>query len=321
MSGSDSSSFDAALLGRLLEATSPVTLEAQGRALGCAPMAVAEKVEALRRAGCRIDAHPQHGVTLRVAGLGCWVDYLQAKHGGRLGRRVVVYQSTTSTQDRARQELARAGSARAAHGTVVLADEQTAGRGRLGRIWQAPRGSSLLMTVVVDAGDTSADRLVLASACAVAEAVESLTGLNARLRWPNDVLLGEAKLAGTLLETAGACALIGIGLNVTACPDLPDHPATCLAEHGANVDRLRLADALLDRLDRALFHENDDQLHEAWRGRSALLQRRVTVTSGGRQLIGRVLDVDVEHGLMLAVEGGPHVVLPSATTSLVKVHG
>ncbi len=320
MSPSGESSIDAALLERLLAATGPMTLEALGRALDCAPMEAARRVETLRQAGCRIDAHPQQGMTLIETGLGCWADYLQARHAGRLGRRIVVYRSTTSTQDRARQELARADSPQAAHGTVVLADEQTAGRGRLGRSWLTRAGGALLMTVVVDAGETAADRLVLASACAVAQAVEQLVGLHARLRWPNDVLLGEAKLAGTLLETAERCALIGVGINVSDCPDLPDHPATCLAERSAAVDRLRLADVLLDQLDRALFDEDDDELHEQWRQRSSLLQRRVTVTSGDRTLTGRVLDVDVEHGLMLAVEDGPHIVLPAATTSLMRMH-
>ena len=206
------------------------------------------------------------------------------------------------------------------HGTAVLADAQTAGRGRLGRQWLAEPGEALLMTVILKAGPLSSDRLLLASACAVSQTVEKMCGVATQLRWPNDVLLDGAKLAGILLERVGGCDLVGIGVNVHGQPALADQPTACLARTGRTVDRLMLADRLMDRLDEALFHDDEARLHTSWRQRSALLQRRVTVRAAGTSLTGRVIDVDVEHGLLLAVEHGPPVVLPAATTSLVAVH-
>jgi BirA family biotin operon repressor/biotin-[acetyl-CoA-carboxylase] ligase len=259
-------------------------------------------------------------MTLEKVGLACWSDYLEPRHAGRMGRRVIVYQQTASTQNLARHLVDGVADPGHWHGTVIAADHQTAGRGRLGRSWFSEPGSAVLMTIIVDQGCLTSDRLMLASAVGLADAIESVCSLNPRIRWPNDLLVGTGKLAGLLVETVNRLVLIGLGMNVhplAADQARLDQPTTSLADHGAAVDRLRLIDAIFDCLDTALYRTDAEQLAEQWRRRSSLLQQRVTARCGNRTLTGRVIDIDPQHGLLLEVERGPVITLPAATTSLV----
>lgn len=319
---------DTALLHALLEATAPMTAQTLALRLNIAPVAVPQRLHALRQAGCDIDEHPQHGVTLRSAGLGCWADYIEPRHAHRIGARLIVYRETTSTQDIARQLAAAGGGGRdqfrGLDGHVIVADHQTAGRGRLGRRWLTTPGAGLLLTAIVEHQTASVDRLMVGSCCAAASAIEQLTGLHIGVRWPNDLLIDSAKLAGILVETAGPLALIGIGINVHGQPEsLPPDPtsptrsATSLAQHSPAVDRLRLLDHLLTALHRALRQSTDADLVTFWKERSTLLQRRVTVDAAGRRLTGRVIDLDPAAGLLLQTDRGAITPLPAQTTSLI----
>ncbi len=145
----------------------------------------------------------------------------------------------------------------APEGAVAVADEQTAGRGRLGRRWEAPRGTSLLLSVVLRPR-VPPDRLPelsLVAGAAVAEAIAATTRLEPELKFPNDVLLGGRKVAGVLAEAAGGRVVLGIGVNVSqgrdGLPARANLPPTSLAlELGAPVDRRLLLAELLARLER-----------------------------------------------------------------------
>jgi BirA family biotin operon repressor/biotin-[acetyl-CoA-carboxylase] ligase len=316
-----SPAVDPRLLELLLAAASPTPLDAVAARLSLPVREVARRIESLRAAGCVFDAHPQQGVRLVNSGLEVWSDFLEPRHAGQIGRKVTVYRQTTSTQDVARQ---LSGGSAEHDGHVVVADHQTAGRGRLGRRWFGFPAGALLFTVVVRRKNLTVDRLMLGSCCAAAQAVEQFTGLSVQIRWPNDLLIAGRKLAGILVEAAGEVALIGIGLNVSVTADqLPSHDAsravvgTSLADHGFTLDRLRLLDEMLTQLERTIHHADDAALHDAWQRRSSLTQQRVTVQTGDRRLTGRVIDIDVREGLLLAAEPGGLVTLPAATTSLV----
>lgn len=308
------------LLAALLASPRPLNAAELSRSTGLDPQLVAEDVAALKRHGCRIDAHPQQGFRLLQTGLECWADYIEARHATALGRRVWVYRHTASTQDVARQLVTGAADLGAVHGTLVVADHQTAGRGRLGRRWLSRSGDQLLLTAIVRYEQPAVDRLMLASAHAVAQAAAAFVDGEVGIRWPNDVMLDGRKLAGILVERVDGAALLGIGLNVALDPNgLPDDlaPAVAsLARGGATADRLAVLDRLLGELDGALYM-SDDQLADAWRQRNMLTQQRITVETDGKAMTGRVIDIDPARGLMLAVEGGPVVPLPAATTSLV----
>jgi len=320
--------FDLDLLHELLRAGGPCSALELARRLPASPgpAAVAAHIAALERCGCRFEHHPQHGWRLLEAGLGCWADYIEPRHRNRLGHRLTLYRQTESTQARARDRLASDGPAAEHDGEVIVADHQLAGRGRLGRRWFAPPGAALLLTAIVARRSLTDDRIMLAACNALADAVEQLTPLRVGVRWPNDLMIDSAKLAGILVEAQRDAVLIGIGVNVHLDPaDLPatdaDHPiaATSLAAQGAAVDRLLLLDCLLDRLHHALHRATDAALHDGWRQRSTLLEQRVTVTHDGDEHTGRVVGLDVHHGLQLALDRGAIITLPAATTSLLRV--
>jgi BirA family biotin operon repressor/biotin-[acetyl-CoA-carboxylase] ligase len=162
---------------------------------------------------------------------------------GRFGRPYTFVDRCASTQrllDGARE------------GAVVATDEQTEGRGRLGRAWHAPAGTSLLFSIVLEpqVPGERLPELSLVAGTAVAEAVAAETGLEMRVKHPNDVLVGGRKVAGILAESAEGRVVLGIGVNVAQSRDeLPMETATSLALEGAHVDRAELLAAILERLE------------------------------------------------------------------------
>ena len=171
---------------------------------------------------------------------------------GRFGRNYRYVESTPSTQ------LLLASDA--PEGAVVVAGEQTAGRGRLGRRWLAPAGTSLLCSVQLRpavAGEQLPE-LTGVAARACADAIDALTGLTPQLKFPNDVLLGGRKTAGVLAEARDGRVVLGIGVNVNVpeeqLPAEVDHPATSLlVETGRKLDRAELLVELLERLERRYY--------------------------------------------------------------------
>jgi BirA family biotin operon repressor/biotin-[acetyl-CoA-carboxylase] ligase len=224
----------------------------------------------------------------------------------RLGTPRLHLRSTDSTNDRARA-LAIAG---APHGTLVTAGEQTAGRGRHGRTWSAPPGRGLLLSLVLR--DVPA-LLALASAVAVADVV----GEGAAIKWPNDVLLDDRKVAGILAEgrPQEGWAVLGIGVNVAVREeDLPPQVAARAAGLGLSPAAVEptLA-ALLIALERRLA-QRPDAILDAYRRRDALRGREVRWQHGrgvaaGVDAAGRLL-VDRAGGSVALDAGEVHLVAP-----------
>lgn len=131
-------------------------------------------------------------------------------------------------------------------GHWLIADRQSAGRGRLGRAWNDGKGNFMGSTVVhLTAGDPVPATLALVAGVALAKAVAALApSVNATLKWPNDLLVDGAKCAGILMERSGNSVVVGIGVNLVAAPELPDRPTAALADKGAVLDRDRFAEAL-----------------------------------------------------------------------------
>jgi BirA family biotin operon repressor/biotin-[acetyl-CoA-carboxylase] ligase len=193
-----------------------------------------------------------------------------------IGTPRVHYRVTDSTNERAK-ELADAG---ALHGTLVTADEQDAGRGRQGRVWTAPAGSAVLMSLVLRDLDERHALLPLAAAVAVCEAADFA---EPRVKWPNDVWLDGKKLAGILIEgrPQAGWAVLGIGLNVTTDtfpPELTDI-ATSLRLAGYETTPELVLCSLLESLARWIDAPPASVL-DAWRSRDALKGERVRWSDG-----------------------------------------
>ncbi len=193
---------------------------------------------------------------------------------------VQSYGSVTSTMDLA----IAAAAAGAPEGLVIVADEQTAGRGRRGRRWSSPRGAGLYLSCLLRPGtDEKSSRVVslitLGAGVAVQEGICQASGLAAELKWPNDVVVGRRKLAGILAEGLGLgsgsqAVVLGIGVNVTRAShpsDVADRATSLEEELGWVVDRWSLQEALLGALDEIyerLRRGEVDDILRAWRDRA-----------------------------------------------------
>lgn len=224
---------------------------------------------------------------------------------------------TDSTNERAK-DLARAG---AAHGTLVTADEQTAGRGRQGRSWVAPPGSAVLMSLVLRELEPGVALAPLAAAVAVCEAAEeSAPGVECRVKWPNDVWIESRKLAGILIEgrPQEGWAVLGIGLNVTATElpaELLDLATTlALASSVAAPAPEAVLARLLAALERWLAAPAAEVL-TAWRARDALLGREVHWADGA----GTAAGIDGDGGLLVDTTAG-RVTLGAGEVHLERAH-
>ena len=199
-----------------------------------------------------------------------------------------VYASIGSTNDRALELAADPAQAWA----VVIADEQTAGRGRRGAGWHSPRGAGLWMSVVLP-WSRPAPHVTLVIGLAVAEAIEEAMGdaLRVGLKWPNDLQVGRRKLGGVLCESAGAAAVAGVGINLR--PVVVDRATSLEAESGISLSASMLAGFILTTLRRraASAPTLDDVSLTALGGRDALLGRPVDTDEHGHG-IGRGIDRD-----------------------------
>ena len=241
---------------------------------------------------------------------------------------VVVADAVTSTHSLIR-EAALSG---AAAGTLLVADEQTAGRGRVGRSWWAPPGTAVLMSWVWRPAEVAAPAwgwLPLLVGVAVSRASERVTGIPMRLKWPNDVLAEPqvagargGKVAGVLLErvdtASGPAAIVGVGINVGQRGDqLPVPTATSLSLAGAaDVSRVPVLEAVLAELTDwydswrvACGDAAACELAQEYRRRSATLGRTVHVDlPGDRWLAGRAEAIEADGRLVVVDSAGRHVV-------------
>lgn len=202
----------------------------------------------------------------------------------------------------------------AAPGRVLWAGHQTGGRGRLGRQWEAPPGAGLLASVLL-AAEAIPFLSVARVALAAADACYDLTGLDVGLKWPNDLLVGERKLAGLLAEAdlGSPTIVIGIGCNVTWPPPGSRTPArresaVALSDFVARPPApAALLDGLLARLDPWLLVP-DGLVFAAYRARCATLGREVTVQLAGGTLVGMATGVTLSGELQVASSTGTQVV-------------
>jgi BirA family biotin operon repressor/biotin-[acetyl-CoA-carboxylase] ligase len=195
----------------------------------------------------------------------------------------------------------------AAEGLVVVADHQTAGRGRLDRTWEARPGSSPLVSVLLGGGTPADAHLaVVGVGVALTRAVHRVAGIDAGIKWPNDIVVADRKLAGILAEQEGAALVVGLGVNVNweaFPPELADIATACNLEAGGPVDADALLAAFLDELGTAL----DDPIasERAHRDLLVTIGRRVRVSlTRGDALEGQAVGLGVHGELEVRTDDG-----------------
>jgi BirA family biotin operon repressor/biotin-[acetyl-CoA-carboxylase] ligase len=230
---------------------------------------------------------------------------------GTIGWRVHYLQEANSTQNVA-AKLAAAG---AEHGTEVIAETQSAGRGRMGRRWHSPPGANLYTTVILrpKIAVTAVARLSLVGGVAAAQALETVAAGMVALKWPNDLWLNGRKAGGMIAEAVSdaqqrlSCVLLGIGinLNLTAAEipsELRDRATSVRIETGVLCDRVAFAAALFSKLNSRYMEfeiRGFDALRTDWEQYSALTGKRVTVVNGAARETGVVRGIEADGALLL----------------------
>ncbi len=229
----------------------------------------------------------------------------------RIGRRIHAYETTNSTMEIAHR-LAAGGEP---DGTVVVAEGQTKGRGRLGRSWVSPKGKGIYLSVLLRPRLQLAEvpLITLMAAVALAQAIQSETGLEPEIKWPNDLMIRAKKAAGILTELNAELnqvhyVVVGIGVNVnTPKSSLPAHATSLVEESGSRQDRLSIARSLLSHLDRLyddFLKGGTPEMLEAWRGFAGFLGKRIRVAAQGRVVDGQAVDVDSTGALLVRTDTG-----------------
>ena len=270
------------------------------------------EIEAVRNKGYRLIDSPD---VMSKAEIESLVDTKWA------GKNVVYYDEIDSTNNRAKE----AGDNGAAHGTLFVADMQVAGKGRRGRVWKSPSGSSIYMTILLypDIPPVKAPQLTLLMAIAVAEGIQEVTGLETKIKWPNDIVISKKKICGILTEmgTNGVkinYVLIGVGINVNLKEfpeEMQDKATSLLLEGGHEYDRNQVIALVMKyfEINYEKFIQTCDFMHllDDYHRILANLDQPVRVIDGDRSFEGICRGID-EKGELLVEKQDKEVVKVSA---------
>ena len=250
----------------------------------------------LQTLGYEIETHPHFGYRLTNGPERLMADDLRARLETKvIGREILVFEETTSTND----AIMRMTQAR--EGLVVFAESQTKGRGRHGRSWASARGTGLWFSVLLRP-KFPLPRLTVAASVAVAR----VAGLDAKIKWPNDVTLDDRKLAGILTETRNDVAILGIGLNVNCCDE--DFPIELrkVATGLSCTDRPEMAARLLIELDVVYAQAADDFLtiSAEWARLCTTLGKQIVVRMGEHRIEGHAQALDEDGALLIRRDNG-----------------
>ena len=240
-----------------------------------------------------------------------------------VGHTIHYYHSLASTMEAAK----KAAGEGAAEGTVIIADEQTSGRGRQGRTWLSPKGS-LAMSIILRPSVDNLPQLVMIAALAVVRAIRKVAGLEAQIKWPNDVLIKGKKVCGILIESEVKgdrvnAAIIGIGINVNlnplAFPEISTLATSLSHELGKEIPRDKIAGILLCELEQLYLEaQAGAPIHEEWRAHMETLGKSIQVRTGQSVEQGEAEAVTENGNLILRRADGSFAEILAGDVTVVK---
>ncbi|MCG8431549.1 MAG: biotin--[acetyl-CoA-carboxylase] ligase [Candidatus Omnitrophica bacterium] len=292
--------------------------------LGVSRQALWKHIQGLKDMGYEILAVPHLGYRLEAVPDRLFT--FEVKHNLNtqfVGRRIRYFDRVASTMDAA----VRAGHEGSPEGTVIIAESQSKGRGRLGRQWVSPKYKGIYLSVILRPRimPSEASILTLIAAVSLCDVIKEETGLEARIKWPNDILLGRKKVGGILTELNGEMdrvhfVVIGIGINVNSDKRALAAGATSLKEQCRHrVGRLSLLQAVLRQLEKDYLvygRGGVESLCERWREHSLTLGRRVRVVSRREEIDGEAVDIESDGGLLIRQDSGVTRKVTSGDVSL-----
>ena len=286
--------------------------EELSEALDVSRTAVWKHIEKLRNEGYEIVASPHLGYKLlSVPDRLTEIELKWQLETEVIGRKIYSYKETDSTNDVA-HNLAASGEK---EGSVVIAEHQSKGRGRLGRKWVSPRGKGAYLSVILrpDILLRELSAVTLFTALSVAKTIREFVDLPAFIKWPNDILVNKRKVCGILTELDGEAdkinfVIAGIGININTKRELlPKDASSLLAEKGEKVSRVEFVKSLLRNLDRyyRIFNKGKiNKIVEEYKKFSSVLDRMVQINYHNRLISGQAVNIDDEGALILRMDSG-----------------
>lgn len=300
------------ILDFLKKKDSYISGEEISHSLGISRSAIWKHIQELRELGYDIVAVPHLGYRLLAIPDRLFPSEISENLKTKfIGRKIFYYDTIASTMDRAID----LGMGNAPQGTIVIAETQTKGRGRLRRSWVSPRYKGIYFSLILKPkiSPNQAPILTLLAAVSVCEAIKEISGLDVKIKWPNDILINHKKLGGILTELNAEMdeirfVVIGIGLNINNDRRSLIKGATSLKEEiKEELGRAKLLRKLLEKLEdnyRDLAERSHRGIIEKWRCLSSTLGKRVKIISHRKQLQGVAIDIDIDGGLLLRDDSG-----------------
>jgi BirA family biotin operon repressor/biotin-[acetyl-CoA-carboxylase] ligase len=314
---------------KILKQEGSISGEELGRRLGISRTAIWKHINGLRELGYRFTSSPRKGYTLLSSPDLLLPEEIQ---GGletkRFGKRIIFHHNTSSTQDVARRH-AESGTP---EGTVVVAESQSAGRGRLGRSWHSPPGAGIYLSIVLRPGIIPRDdmKIPLVASVAAVNAIKRITSLDVRIKWPNDLIVNNKKTGGILVESTSEIDIInfmilGMGINVNT-PDsmipreLQDIATSLYIESKKKISRVKLFQSLMMELETSydtFLKEGFETLRRKWISFSNTIGSKVLINSPGEPPFeGTAIDIDMEGALIVKLSDGTEKRVLSGDVSL-----
>ena len=280
--------------------------------LGISRQGLWKHIQELKDSGYEIEAVPHLGYRLQSCPDRLFAfEITRGLNTKFIGKKIHYFDCLSSTMDLAMQ----LGMQEAPSGTLVLAESQTKGHGRLGRSWFSPKYKGIYLSLILRPPilPAASPILTLMSAVSICEAIKEITGLDVQIKWPNDILIRNKKLAGILTEMNAEMdkvnfVVIGIGLNVNNDKKSLIAQSTSLKEQQAEeVSRIALLQELLRRIENnylLLENKGSQVIVDKWRNFSLTLGKRVKVYYQNKHIEGQAIDIDQDGGLLIRRDSG-----------------
>lgn len=295
--------------------------------------AVWKHIHRLREEGYQIEAQPNLGYCLQFVPDQLTAAELKNGLSTNCFGQVVHYFATVDSTNNVAKELAGNG---AEEGTIVVAEEQQAGKGRRGRSWYSPAGTGISLSIILRPRlePQDAPKFTLVAAVATARAITAATGVNAQIKWPNDLLINGRKCVGILTEMNAEIGcinylVIGIGINVNLDasqlpPELQGQVTSLMSAAGRRISRVSLVQHLLSELEilyQQLQNGGFPAILDEWRSLTGMLGRQVRVTTLNEVIEGTVMDVNADGALILCRADGSLQTIMAGDVSVRGING
>ncbi|WP_258176106.1 biotin--[acetyl-CoA-carboxylase] ligase [Orenia metallireducens] len=279
--------------------------------LGVSRTSIWKYINYLREAGYQIESSSKVGYRLITSADNLLPEEIKRNLNTEIiGQEIIYYKEIESTNDTAKR-LAQSG---VDEGTVVIAEEQKRGKGRLGREFCSPLGGIWLSCILrPDIKPTLATRATYIASLAIVKTINKLSAVDAKIKWPNDILIGDKKVSGILTEMGAELdrvdyLVVGMGINLNFSLDnfdesLHNKVTTIYHETGKKVSRVEFVQALLEEIERIYYKLNNfEEILEEWKAYSYTLGRIVKIDSKREEIIGEAIDIAEDGALLVKVD-------------------